>query len=124
MERISKAFPDLDANDVREVLARGLRTQKAYENIDTPLGFPVVNGNEIQPAHIVQFDLPRETVRTIELFTDGYFDLPNESELSSWESRFREIEEADPYKVGLFQSTKGSGDRQLADDRTVVIVKT
>jgi hypothetical protein len=68
------------------------------------------------------FDRPRATLRTIELFTDGYFQPGAAPALSDWEAAFAEVERVDPEKIGRYPSVKGSGVRMNTDDRTVVIV--
>ena len=62
-------------------------------------------------------------VETVELFTDGYFDVGAEATLDSWEARHAEVELEDPAKVGRFRSTKGSVPGRWSDDRTYVSVR-
>ena len=69
------------------------------------------------------FDRPRAALRSIELFTDGYFKPGATPALDAWEATFDEIERVDPEKIGRYPSVKGSAPRMRTDDRTVVIVE-
>jgi len=68
------------------------------------------------------FDRPRASVRSIELFTDGYFEPADAPEVAAWEASFAEVERVDPEKTGAYPSVKGSAGRMRTDDRTVVVV--
>lgn len=52
----------------------------------------------------------------IELFTDGYFAVPEGSTIQDWEDIYEKIEKEDPYKYLTYPSTKAK------DDRTIMIV--
>jgi hypothetical protein len=68
------------------------------------------------------FDRPRESLSTIELFTDGYFKPAAIPSVDSWEASFAEVERLDPEKIDLHPSVKDTSGRIRTDDRTVVIV--
>jgi hypothetical protein len=67
-------------------------------------------------------DRPRASVQTVELFTDGYFELGATPDVAAWEAAFAEVERVDPEKIGRYASVKGSTPGTWTDDRTVVIV--
>jgi hypothetical protein len=67
-------------------------------------------------------DRERSTVRSIELFTDGYFEPAADPSIASWEAAFREVERIDPEKIDRYPSVKGSSPGRYADDRTVVVI--
>ena len=67
--------------------------------------------------------LPRSDVRTIELFSDGYFKPGADFGVASWEEAFREVERDDPAKVTLYLSPKGSTATHWTDDRTYLGVR-
>ena len=62
------------------------------------------------------------TIRSIELYTDGYFKPGATPALDDWEAAFAEVERIDPEKIGRYPSVKGSSARMRADDRSDVIV--
>ena len=61
-------------------------------------------------------------VRSIELFTDGYFEPAAEPSFAAWEAVFREVERLDPEKIGRYPSVKGSDSGHYAVDRTVIVI--
>ena len=69
------------------------------------------------------FSRPRSAVQSIELFTDGYFSLPSEIDLATWEAEFQRVEEVDLHKIESFPAIKGSTSSEFSDDRSVVIVR-
>jgi hypothetical protein len=116
-------LPAAPEADIRHLLDTGVCGQARFaNNMSSPLSYAVLDGFDI-PLPLVQvFDRPRATVRTIELFTDGYFKPGAAPALSDWEAAFAEVERVDPDKIGRYPSVKGSGVRMNTDDRTVVIV--
>ena len=69
------------------------------------------------------FERPRESLQSIELYTDGYFKPGKTADVAAWEAAFIEVERADPEKIDAYPSVKGSAGRIRTDDRTVVIVQ-
>lgn len=61
-------------------------------------------------------------LRSIELFTDGYFKPGAMPALDDWEAAFAEVERVDPDKIDRYPSVKGSFARMRTDERTVAIV--
>ena len=101
----------------------GMREQYRFANRTHPLGFPTLNGFPIPPSMVVEFERALADVRTIEMFSDGYFGCPDGTALDDWEGWFARVEAEDPAKVEDHASTKGSFSGQYADDRTVVILR-
>jgi hypothetical protein len=65
---------------------------------------------------------PLGEVRSVELFTDGYFRPGDGVGVAAWEAAFAEVERTDPAKVHTWLSPKGSSSRTWADDRTYLAV--
>ena len=78
-------------------------------------------GIPLQLVNVI--DRPRDSIRTIELFTDGYFKAALTPDVAAWETAFDEVERLDPEKTGRYPSVKGTNGRLWTDDRTVVIVR-
>jgi hypothetical protein len=121
----TEALPHVPRGDI-ETLVRGgiVHAQGAYQNdASTILGYSALDGFEV-PLSLVHFErLPRPEVRTIELFSDGYFKPGADFGVASWEEAFREVERDDPAKVTLYLSPKGSTTTHWTDDRTYLGVR-
>ena len=70
----------------------------------------------------MSFSRLKSSVRSIELFTDGYMSVPKGSRVSDWETEFLRCEAEDFTKTAAYASTKGSSSTQFSDDRTVLTV--
>jgi hypothetical protein len=116
-------LPAAPEADIRHLLDAGVSGQARFaNNTVSPLSYAVLDGFDIPLSLVQVFDRPRAALRTIELFTDGYFQPGAAPALSDWEAAFAEVERVDPEKIGRYPSVKGSGVRMNTDDRTVVIV--
>lgn len=107
-----------DVQGAREHILPDLLAQFAYQNNgEHSLGYGVVDGTTTPDAfvHVDQFLL--DDVQTLELFTDGYFALPEKAEIAAWEDVYERVEKEDPYKYKNYKSTKNT------DDRTVIVAK-
>jgi hypothetical protein len=120
-----RALPHVPRAEI-ETLVRGgiVNAQGAYQNsTSTILGYSSLDGFEV-PLSLVHFEtLARSEVRTIELFSDGYFKPGAGFGVASWEEAFREVEREDPNKVLHYLSPKGSTATHWADDRTYLGVR-
>jgi Protein phosphatase 2C len=116
-------FPAVPEADFRLLLDTGISGQAQFANNTTsPLSYAVLDGFEIPLPLVSVIDRPRAAIRSIELFTDGYFKPGAAPALDDWEAAFAEVERVDPEKIERYPSVKGSTDRMNTDDRTVVIV--
>jgi len=123
LARCRARFPKAPADDIRRLLDRGISGQGRFQNnTESAFSYGVLDGFDIPAAHIHTFDRPRESIQSIELFTDGYFKPGATPDLASWEAAFREVEHVDPEKIDAYPSVKGSYGRMRTDDRTLVIV--
>ncbi len=109
-------FPSAPEADIRHLLDTGISGQARFaNNMASPLSYAVLDGFDV-PLPLVQvFDRPRAELRSIELFTDGYFKPGATPALSDWEAAFADVERVDPEKIGRYPSVKGSGVRMNTD---------
>lgn len=98
--------------------------QYRYCNLEGhSLGYGVLNGGpRTCGPDVLCFTRPKASVRSIELFTDGYLTCPPGSRVLDWEAEFARVEAEDPSKAGAYAGVKGSSSRYFSDDRTVVTV--
>ena len=124
LARLTSELPKIPVADITRMIDNGIiGAQGGYQNRpDLVLGYSSVDGFSLTVAGIEAFDRPKAGIATLELYTDGYFALPDRPTIAAWEAMADEVERVDPAKVSLYPSTKGSLGRIRADDRTVVIV--
>ena len=107
---------------LRAGIAKG---QYAFANHPShPLGYASLDGTKSVGFGLTVFERPKAEVHTVEIFSDGYLELPPEgaTSLEAWEAVTARIEAEDPLKVISHWGVKGSNDKQLFDDRTVLIL--
>ncbi|MGV0819509.1 hypothetical protein [Martelella sp. AMO21009] len=110
---------------VAPMLKAGIaKGQYRYANDpDHPLGYAVINGTRSRGHGLMSFERPTVSVRSVELFSDGYLELPDEVSLAAWEETAARIEREDPLKIGKYPGVKGSNASQHFDDRTVIVLR-
>jgi len=114
---------DDDAESVIAFLNGGIQTQFRLGNATgSPLCFDTMNGTIPQLGHVIDTVRPKNGVQSIEIFSDGYPDLPQIVATSEWEACFHRAEEVDFHKTGLFATVKGSTSDEFFDDRTVLVL--
>jgi hypothetical protein len=118
-------LPHVPDADILTMIQGGIiHSQAGYQNTtDSVLGYASMNGFPIPHSLIRTDSFPRSEIRTVELFSDGYFACDAGFGVAAWEARFAEVERDDPHKVTLFPSPKGSVAPFWADDRTYVAVR-
>ncbi len=126
LARAARCFADTPKADLEILIDGGIiEGQGRFQNnTESPLSYCVLDGFAVPMKLVHTLDRPRAEVRTIELFTDGYFEPGDEPTIDAWEAAFAEVERTDPDKRHLYPSVKGTIGRIRADDRTVVIVET
>ena len=117
--RAEYIFKTGDIDGSRKYILPKIITQinKYQNNPKHKLGYGVVDGTKTPEKFIKVFELDKNDVKTIEIYTDGYFDVPKIVNISAWEKMQKKIDEEDPYKYKKYKSTKNK------DDRTVMIIK-
>ncbi len=122
VDRVVQRFPSLDAGEVEHIFDRGLARQADYRGLDHPLGYGPLDGWPISDRFVRIDERPAEAVRSIELFSDGYYGVAPGASVADWEAWLAMVQRKDPHRIGRFASTKGSAPGRNADDRSVVIV--
>jgi hypothetical protein len=109
---------------VEEFLMGGIRVQPHYANRQGHvLGYASINGGMVMEEGTVDLLLAKDTVNSLEIFTDGYLSLPTGIDVVDWEAEFARVEGVDFHKLNDYPSVKGSTSSEFSDDRTVVCLK-
>ncbi len=113
---------DMDA--VEEFLMGGIRVQPHYANRQGHvLGYASINGGQVAGEGLVDLTLAKDTITSLEIFSDGYLSLPTGVDIADWEAEFARVEAVDFHKLDEFPSVKGSTSNEFSDDRTVICLK-
>lgn len=121
--RCRTRFPHAPLADIERLLAQGISGQTRFQNNTvSPFSYAVLDGFDVPPSLVHTFERSREALRSIELYTDGYFKPAATPDVAAWETAFVDVERIDPEKVDAYPSVKGTAGRMRTDDRTVVIV--
>jgi hypothetical protein len=94
-----------------------IKSLKYQNNASSSQGCGVLDGLYTPSKFVKIFKLNRKELSTLELFTDGYSDVPSKTTLRSWELMQKKINKKDPNKHIHYKSTKSF------DDRTIIIAK-
>lgn len=110
-----------ETNDIKgsrsHIMPLLLNQFKYQNNPQKPLGYGVLDGTKTPSEFIKTFEYDLDKVKIIELFSDGYFDIPREVSIKAWEKTFEKVEREDPDKWKEYKSTKSR------DDRIIAIIK-
>jgi len=101
----------------KHILPFLLEQFKYQNNPQEALGYGVIDGTNTPGKFVKTFDYDKDEIRTIELITDGYFDIPQEVSIAAWEKSHAIVELEDPDKWKNYKSVKSN------DDRTIAIIK-
>lgn len=112
----------VDRPSLTEFLNAGIRQQFRFANrADHPMGFSTLNGDPTLMADITDEYLPRSSVRSLEIFSDGYFLIPDAVGIDAWESAYLQAEAEDFHKLHRFANVKGATSSEFADDRSLIV---
>lgn len=110
-----------ETNDVRgsreQIMPLLLKQFEYQNNPQESLGYGIIDGTKTPAKFVKTFEYDLEKIHTVELFSDGYFAVPKEVSVESWEKTFKKVEKVDPEKWKKYKSTKSK------DDRTIAIIK-
>ena len=124
LDACRKRFPAVPEADIERLIDGGVMTGQGrfQNNTVSPLSYAVLDGFDVPLELVRVIDRERASVRSIELFTDGYFEPAAAPSVQAWEASFREVERIDPEKIGRYPGVKGSSPGRYADDRTVIVI--
>jgi hypothetical protein len=124
LEAAFERFPGIPRSDIETLVDGGIvEGQGRFQNnTASPLSYAVLDGFAVPMSLVQVIDRPLAGLRSLELFTDGYFEAGATPSVAAWEASFAEVERIDPRKLDRYPSVKGTIGRTRADDRTVVIV--
>lgn len=97
------------------------QVKKYFNNSDSELGLGIINGENVPDKFIKIYTFDLKDIRTLELFSDGYFILPEVAEIASWEKAFLIGEKEDPLRWIKYPAVKGVMPGMYSDDRTILI---
>jgi hypothetical protein len=115
-------LPEMPEGEIEVLIREGIiNGQGRFQNrANLAFGYGTLDGFPVPEEHICSRSYDLSVISSVELFTDGYFKLGEDFGIASWEAAFREVEAADPHKIGPYLSTKGTTRAAYADDRTYV----
>lgn len=79
------------------------------------ISYGVLDGINTPKRFVKEFEFDRNAVSSIEVFSDGYLDVPQNTDIQSWEKLQKEAQILDPFCYKKYPSTKSK------DDRTIII---
>ena len=113
------------AQIVRDFLLLGIRHQHRFSNSEeNTLCYDIVSSRKPVLGQWVEEIVPKQEVKTIEIFSDGYASYPEEVSIVAWEKEFSRCDEVDFHRIDEFAAVKGGTSSEFFDDRTVIVVDT
>lgn len=109
----------------RAAIEDDLKTQvrKYFNNPTDSLGLGIVDGTKVPDKFIKTYEFNLDDVHTLEIFSDGYYVIPDEPTIPAYEQAFSTAEKEDPLRWKKYPAVKSSTLDQFSDDRTILIVK-
>lgn len=113
-------FPALPITEIERLVRGGIiNAQGAFQNNpDVALGYSCFDGFPVPMRFVHHERVALAGLRTLELYTDGYFRPGDGFGIEAWEAAFRAVEAEDPAKIDRYPSVKGTLGAVKADDRT------
>lgn len=112
-----------NAAEITRFLAGGIRIQPGFANNgETILGFSSLNGGKVLLDGTLDFTVEKATLKSLEIFSDGYLTQPEGTTIADWETEFERVEKADFHKIDGYPSVKGSTTSEFCDDRTILSI--
>jgi hypothetical protein len=123
-EGLAEYHAGLGRELVRVLASDGLLGAARLRAGGGPLAHGALDGFPLPAAEVRDLRLEYQPLRTLELFSDGYFGWPRGgATVAAWERHHSDVERRDPHRIGPFASTKGSHAGRFADDRSILIVR-
>ncbi len=93
-----------------------------FNNPNSELGLGIINGDPVPDKFIKTYTFNLKDIKTLELFSDGYFVLADNAEIESWEKAFFAGEKEDPLRWSKYPAVKAASKNMFSDDRTIVVI--
>lgn len=114
----------VDRTSLDSFLDNGIKQQFRFANrTDHPMGYSTLNGDPTSLADIIDLRMPRSGIRSLEIWTDGYFLVPDAIGIDSWEAAYATVEAEDFHKLNRFANVKGATSTEFADDRSLIVAE-
>lgn len=112
---LSAGVPYKDAvHKGRETILPSLEQQPLlWNNADHPQGFGYLNGSYVPNGFIQTYEFPMDEVHLLEIFSDGYFAIPDNTTIADWEAAYHAAMREDPDRYLKYPSTKSNDDRAI-----------
>lgn len=128
MKKAYKENPHLSHDELFligvEAISKDLKQQyKYFNNPNSELGLGIIDGNAVPEKFINVYKFNLGGIKSVEIFSDGYFILPDSQEIEDWERGFAEGEKEDPLRWRTYPAVKGAFKDNFSDDRTILIAK-
>lgn len=124
--KTNSSISDEDLQEIgKQAIKEDLKTQviNYFNNPNSELGLGIIDGEPVPDKFIKTYIFDLKDVKTLELFSDGYYILPAVPEIESWERVFIDGEKEDPLRWSVYPAVKGATRDMFSDDRTVLIVR-
>lgn len=114
-ENIRENFADFQTNSsaCERIFEKSQRDLQ--DCLGQDISYGVIDGTSTPEQYVHTYTFPLSDIDSLEVFSDGYFQIPIWKKIEDWEYTFAEWERKDPYKYLLYPSTKSK------DDRTIII---
>lgn len=128
MKKAKKKNPSISSQELqrigRQAIKKDLKEQvrNYFNNPNSELGLGIIDGENVPDKFIKTYVFDLKDVKTLELFSDGYFILPKIAEIKAWEKGFFKGEKEDPLRWNKYPAVKGIMPDMYFDDRTIIIV--
>ncbi|MEP3277432.1 MAG: hypothetical protein ABJN26_28440 [Stappiaceae bacterium] len=123
-DTISSCTEFAPPGEIEVFLLKGIQHQYLFANsTDRVLGYSILNGSNPMMRDVIDITMPAREIDTIEVFSDGYFEMGPHAAIDSWEDAFAEVERTDFHKIEAFPNVKGSMSSEFADDRSVITMR-
>lgn len=99
--------------DIEDILLKVKEELRQYFNQD--VSYWTLDWRQTPERFIKVFVFDRSKIISIEVFSDWYFAMPENANITSWEELYEKTQKEDPLKYKKYPSTKSN------DDRTVLI---
>lgn len=127
MKQAKKQNPTISDEELLEVGKKAIeedlkeQTKTYYNNPNSDFGHGIIDGKDVPEKFIKTFSFSLDSIKTLEMFSDGYFKIGESPSITSWEKAFEKVENEDPLKWIKYAAVKGSTSEQFTDDRTILI---